>query len=116
MIENLCMNAIKHGAKERPVKVSVLEHDGGAVLEVQNEGPPIPEDIQASLFEPYQRGPTQQARSKGWGLGLTIVKGIAEAHGGKIMVSSNAEEGTVFRVLLPLQPPEQDEPASTQSA
>lgn len=116
MIENLCMNAIKHGAKERPVKVSVLEHDGGAVLEVQNEGPPIPEDIQASLFEPYQRGPTQQARSKGWGLGLTIVKGIAEAHGGRIMVASNAEEGTVFRVLLPLQPPEQDEPASTHSA
>ena len=106
MIENLCINAIKYGADGRPVRVSVLQGDGTALLEVHNEGPPIPAQVQAGLFEPYQRGPAQLAGAQGWGLGLTIVKGVAEAHGGEVRVVSSEQDGTTFQVSLPLGPPE----------
>jgi len=69
---------------------------------VHNEGNPIPLKDQASLFDYYQRANAQEGNQQGWGIGLTLVKGIAEAHGGKVEVRSSEEEGTTFSIILPL--------------
>lgn len=102
LIENLCINGVKYGAAGRPVTVRVVASKGQVMVEFHNEGPPIPPEDQAKLFEPYhRRAEHQTGLARGWGLGLTVVKGIAEAHGGKVEVTSEADTGTLFRVLLP---------------
>ena len=108
MVENLCINAVKYGTAGRPVSVSVQEDSEVVNLEVHNEGPAIPAEDQARLFEPYHRRATHQNGSEqGWGLGLTVGNGIAEAHGGETAVISNTDNGTTFRVTLPLRPPDE---------
>ena len=103
VLENLCNNAIKYGAADRTVTVSISRADDTAKIEVHNEGSAIPLDDQATLFDQYRR--TKSARTggqKGWGLGLTLCMGIANAHGGSVDVESSAELGTTFRVNLPV--------------
>jgi len=103
LLENLCVNGVKYGAPHRPVTVS-LETEGENVrLQVHNEGPPIAADELPNLFEAFRRSKTARAsKQRGWGLGLTLVKGFTEAHGGTVSVSSTQERGTLFTVLLPL--------------
>ncbi len=101
LVENLCTNGVKHGAAEGRVRV-VLSREGREVcLVVHSEGEPIPPDELARLFEPFHRA-QQTFNRRGWGLGLTLVKGIAQAHGGRVEVHSSAEAGTMFRVYLPV--------------
>ncbi len=103
ILENLATNAIKYGAPARTVRIALRKMDGAAIIEVHNEGTPISAEHQATLFQAYRR--TDSAISsghKGWGLGLTLVKGLAEAHGGRVELESTAEAGTTFRVTLPI--------------
>ncbi len=102
ILENLCGNGVRYGAPHRPVTVS-LEAEGGQVeIQVHNEGTPIPEAELPHLFEPFRRSTTARASGeRAWGLGLTLVKGIAEAHGGTVSVRSSEGQGTVFTVKLP---------------
>jgi signal transduction histidine kinase len=109
ILENLCTNATKYGSSERKIVVTISKSDSQMALSVHNWGAPIPIEDQESLFDPYWR--TKSAESggeKGWGLGLTLVKGLADAHGGNVSVESDLERGTVFRVSLPtdLHPPQ----------
>lgn len=107
MIENLCINAVKYGTAGRPVSVAARQEGEQVVLDVHNEGPAIPAEDQSRLFEPYHRRATHQnGGTQGWGLGLTVVNGIAEAHGGEAAVISSTDEGTTFRVTLPMHSPE----------
>lgn len=72
-------------------------------INVSNKGPGIPPEDLARLFEPFFR--TQAAESahkSGWGLGLTVVRGIAEAHGGRVEVRSHDSDGVTFSIILPL--------------
>jgi PAS domain S-box-containing protein len=102
ILENLCLNAIKYGAPYRPVRVTLLQEAERVAIEVRNEGTPISAADQEYLFQPFKRiGGVQTGGSVGWGLGLTLVKGIAEAHGGDVSVQSSLEQGTAFRVTLP---------------
>jgi signal transduction histidine kinase len=96
-MSNLVANALQHGDPRTPVRVSIDGTGEVVVLKVQNEGPPIPGDLIAVLFEPFSRG---DAAPTGLGLGLFIVKQIATAHGGTVQVESNAEAGTTFTLLL----------------
>jgi PAS domain S-box-containing protein len=101
IIENLCLNAIKYGAPYRPVRITLLQQDEHVDIEVRNDGAPISRADQEKLFQPFKRiGGPQAGGSVGWGLGLTLVKGIAEAHGGGVSVDSSPEQGTAFRVTL----------------
>ena len=100
VLSNLLSNALSHGAPGRPVTVDVRSTDGKLVLSVHNEGPPIPAETRAHLFEPYTRGGATGARS-GLGLGLYIVERIAHAHGGTIEVTSD-ETGTRFVLTMPV--------------
>lgn len=102
IVENLVANAVKYGAGDRPVTVTVTESGEHATIAVHNEGPAIPPEILQTLFEPFYRAPAaDRSDRRGWGLGLTLVRGLAQALGGDVRVTSTAEEGTTFAVDLP---------------
>jgi signal transduction histidine kinase len=102
ILENLCNNAIKYGDTTSRVTVSLRQEGDEAELAVHNWGNPIPASEQESLFQYFTRTKSAEASGKrGWGIGLTLVKGVAEAHGGSVQVESSQEKGTTFRVRLP---------------
>jgi PAS domain S-box-containing protein len=104
ILENLCLNAVKYGSSVHPITVTIsLPTADTARVEVHNEGNPIAPENQANLFLPYRRiESTNATRQKGWGLGLTLVKGLTEAHGGTAALESSAAMGTTFRIDLPI--------------
>jgi len=105
VMENLCTNAIRYGRPEGPVTLTLRETPSEAVIEVHNEGHPIPpEDLPAIFTTHFRRQEHEQNGRKGWGLGLTVVRGLVTAHGGRVEVRSAQGEGTTFRVMLPLDP------------
>ncbi len=103
IIENLCNNAIKYGFSDTPVIVELKQTGTELVLSVCNKGNVISQEDQKSLFHQFRRSVSAASGpQKGWGIGLTLVRGVAEAHGGEVTVSSDAKNGTVFSVILPL--------------
>lgn len=99
---NLATNAIKYGAAGRPITVRIDATRDRVILTVHNEGAPIPEEEQERLFVPFARARAAQGGGlHGWGLGLTIVRGTAEAHGGRVTVKSSDAAGTTFSMDLP---------------
>jgi signal transduction histidine kinase len=98
-LHNLVDNAIKYGQPQMPITVRVLETHGRLVISVHNFGDAIPAAEQLTLFTPYRRAPNAARSGKaGWGLGLTLVQAIAEAHGGSVAVESTPEDGTTFSI------------------
>jgi K+-sensing histidine kinase KdpD len=104
VIENLCGNAVKYGSAKTPITLSVRRTDPAHVrLSVHNWGTPIPPGDREQLFEYFHRSQSaQQSGAKGWGIGLVLVKGVAEAHGGTVDVESSTEQGTTFSIELPI--------------
>jgi signal transduction histidine kinase len=100
LVENLASNAIKYGEPGTPVTLSLSESSGMAVLSVHNEGEPIPQDEIPILFQQFRRARGAE-RKLGWGLGLVVVKGMADAHHGTVEVISAKGAGTTFLVKLP---------------
>jgi len=98
---NLLSNAVKYSPAGSEVRLRVLGQPDVVAFEVQNPGPVIPAEELARLFEPFYRRREQEHVAPGWGLGLAFVKRIAEGHGGRVEVSSDAAGGTCFRILLP---------------
>lgn len=99
---NLGTNAVKYGAPDRPIEIAVHGTRHGARVDVHNEGPPIAPENQAALFEPFRRTvSSERSPQGGWGLGLALVRGCAEAHGGTVEVRSAPETGTTFTIRLP---------------
>mgnify|MGYP003546777283 FL=1 len=95
LLRNLVANAVRAAGKEG-VRVRVRREADHALLEVEDSGPGIPQDLLPRLFQRFARGP-----GGGTGLGLAIAHAIAKAHGGEIAVESRPGR-TVFRVRLPL--------------
>ena len=111
-ISNLVANALEHGLHDGGVAVSAREQGEDVVLRVHNEGPPIPEALQAKIFEPMIRverprgeGSRVEGPAAGLGLGLFIAREVVAAHGGNLTVVSTANEGTTFTMQLPRRPP-----------
>jgi signal transduction histidine kinase len=98
VVGNLLANALRYAPRGTPVVVRAVGTPSEVRLEVHDEGPGIPPEAQAQLFEPFRRGGTDDAA--GIGLGLFIVRAVAEAHGGNVDVSS-APGRTSFVVRLP---------------
>ncbi|HEY6541236.1 MAG TPA: HAMP domain-containing sensor histidine kinase, partial [Ktedonobacteraceae bacterium] len=112
VLTNLVSNAIKYSTENSAIQVGVSQTSEKAIVQVHNEGTPIPQELQANLFEPFYRTPAAQSSSKkGWGLGLAISKQIVERHGGRILVESSQGKGTTFTIELPPQVEEAAEPA-----
>ena len=105
-IENLANNAVKYGDTRSPITISIAEHPPQQVeISVHNHGNPLVAEEQAKLFAPFHRAPfAKESGKRGWGLGLTLVQGVAKAHGGSVSVDSSPERGTTFTLLLPKEP------------
>ncbi|MBY0414469.1 MAG: PAS domain-containing sensor histidine kinase, partial [Bdellovibrionales bacterium] len=102
IVENLINNAVKYGKELTPVTLHLKRLKDSIVISVHNEGTPILDQDQKAIFEPYQRtNSAKKGIQKGWGLGLTLVKGFAEAHGGKAIVRSSLQHGTTFSIIIP---------------
>jgi two-component system, OmpR family, sensor kinase len=97
-------NAVKYTPRGGSVTVSVGEEDGGVALAVSDTGVGIPEDQLPLVFERFYRADAARAE-EGVGLGLSIARQIAEAHGGTIEARSELGVGTTFVLLLPRQKP-----------
>lgn len=96
-VSNLLGNAVEHGTADTPIEVSLTGDGDSVCLDVRNSAPPIPEGILDTLFSPFVR---QGTGGEGLGLGLFIVRQIVEAHGGRVLVSSN-DSGTCFTTIWP---------------
>ena len=102
----LVNNAFKYGSAETQVTIRASVRGNEATLSVKNEGNPLSEEEQRTLFDPYRRSKSAEEGDQiGWGLGLTLVRGMMEAHGGSVRVTSSLADGTVFTLTLPLLNP-----------
>ena len=107
---NLMENALKHTPPDTAVEVRVHVRDGEAVLDVEDDGPGIPPELRDSLFDRFVRG--QGDRGGSFGLGLSIVKAVAESHGGRVTLEDPLDGvGARFVVHLPLVDAPQPAPA-----
>jgi signal transduction histidine kinase len=102
VVSNLLGNALTHGSPRSPVEISATTTDSDLILDVWNDGEPIPAESLDKIFEPFWRHSTSASRH-GLGLGLYICSQIVHAHGGRISVTSTSANGTRFTVRLPLR-------------
>ncbi|MGW9213012.1 sensor histidine kinase [Embleya sp. NPDC055664] len=104
LVQNLVENGIRYNVSDGWVRLSShTASDGWAVVEVANTGPVVPRYEVPSLFEPFRRlGDERPARrTKGAGLGLSIVRAVARAHGGEVTAEPRDGGGLVVRLRLP---------------
>ncbi len=101
-LENLLGNAIKYRAPGTPIKVKVASHAQRMQLSVHNEGEPIPPEELEMIFQVYRRARGGKCTKDGWGVGLPYARRVAESHGGSIVVTSSAAEGTTFLIDVPM--------------
>ena len=101
VVSNLLGNAVTHGDKTKPIRVTMSATPNEVHLTVQNQGEPIEPAFLPLLFNPFARAEKPGGRSAGLGLGLYISERIIVGHGGALSVTSTAEAGTSFEVKLP---------------
>lgn len=103
---NLLDNAIKHSPSGSAVTIRVERDDGKIRLWVEDSGPGIPIREQERIFELfYRHGAELRRETKGAGIGLAIVRSVAEAHGGRVVVDSEVGRGSRFSLELPVERP-----------
>ena len=101
-IENLANNAVKYGYPDEPISVGLQQNAETTLIRVHNRGQTLSAEDRSLLFKKFGRTQAAQTSGKrGWGLGLTIVKGVAETHHGSVRVDSEIEAGTTFTIELP---------------
>jgi signal transduction histidine kinase len=103
---NLVNNALKYSKDKKYIGVNLYRANGSVKLEVADHGIGIPQNEQEKIFEKFYRcGDPLVHNVKGSGLGLSLVRHIARAHGGDVQVESAPEKGSKFTIALPLVPP-----------
>ncbi len=101
-IENLLSNAIKYSPPETEVTLSASHDDAAVFIEVADEGYGIPEADLARVFDKFYRVPrVQDAGTPGTGLGLSLVREVAELHGGSVTAKSRVNRGSTFTLRIP---------------
>lgn len=104
LLVNLIDNALKYGSGTAEVTVTLRRQGEALMLRVVDHGPGIPKEELGRIFERFYR--TKSARSKpirGSGIGLSLVRHIAEAHGGGVHVESDLGKGAAFEVTIPVR-------------
>ncbi len=102
-IINLIDNSVKYSGDKKEVSIKTGQSDGFNFIEVSDKGIGIKEEDQKKIFDKFYRVSTGSIYNvKGTGLGLSLVKHIVDAHNGKITVTSKLNEGSSFKILLPV--------------
>lgn len=99
VLGNLLLNAVAHTPAETPIEVSVRQDGGSLVIRVADRGPGVPGNLLPRIFDKFFRAPS--APAGGSGLGLTLVKGFVEAHGGTVRADNRPGGGLIVTVCLP---------------
>jgi two-component system sensor histidine kinase KdpD len=97
---NLLENAIKYSPAGTPIELSASNTEDAVTIEIADRGPGIPVGMEEKIFDKFYRASPNSMT--GVGLGLTICKGIVEAHGGHIMAKNRPGGGALFSFTLPL--------------
>jgi PAS domain S-box-containing protein len=105
---NLLDNAAKYSPPGSPIEVCVAARDQGVEVAVVDHGVGIAEEEMGRLFDRFYQGSRAREAKSGLGLGLHIVRGLIEAHGGRINVESRVGIGSTFRAWFPSLPPLQN--------
>lgn len=103
-ILNLLSNAAKYSADDKEVKVRIADAGDRAVVEVTDRGIGIPMHEHSRIFDAFYRADSHQLKASGAGLGLTVVKHVMDAHGGRVEVESTPDQGSSFRLVFPRRP------------
>ena len=98
-LRNLLENARRYGGGE--VKVELARSSAGAELRVCDRGPGVPESLRERIFEPFYRLPGHAEQAGGVGLGLSLVRQIAQRHGGSVRCDAREGGGSVFVLTVP---------------
>jgi signal transduction histidine kinase len=99
LFSNLVDNALRYG-RSAAVTVQCIGDD--VVVDIDDDGPGVPEAERSIVFEPFYRAEASRSRATGGaGLGLAIAKQIVEAHGGRIAIETSPLGGARFRITLP---------------
>lgn len=107
ILDNLLVNAIKF-TEAGEIRLSAGYADGQLVVEVSDTGIGMSKETQARIFEPFERA-AQETNTEGFGLGLSITRGLVGLLDGEITVESTVGKGSTFRVVLPLELSEEQE-------
>ena len=101
LANNLIDNAIKYGAKDQPVTVSLLESGSRIILKVKDQGKGVAVEERNKIFNKFYRvGNSATKAAKGTGLGLYLTKKISQQHNANISVTDNNPSGAIFTVVL----------------
>jgi len=102
VIHNLLDNAIKYSPNQLHVEIQTESQEGQFLIKIKDQGIGMEKSVFESVFEPFYRVPTGNIHNvKGFGLGLSYVKKIVDAHGGKVKVESTLGAGSTFIISLP---------------
>lgn len=102
IIQNLMDNAVRYNPQRTTVSISLTTHNHYALIDFTDDGIGIPAHLADNIFEPFVRADdSRSSKAGGSGLGLSIAKKIAEAHGGDLTLSSDGDKGSTFRITVP---------------
>jgi len=103
-VMNLARNAVQHTREDEIIGIGMSVTETDVRIWVRDSGPGISVSDQARIFDPFTRGSDAHRRYRGGGLGLAIVRAIAEAHGGRVELDSRLGVGSTFTIVLPQYP------------
>ena len=100
-VANILGNAVKYSSQHKAIRLAVEQRGAEVVVEVTDRGVGLPTGEEERIFEQFHRG-ANAANTAGTGLGLSLVKSVVEAHGGRVEAANRPDGGSVFRLYFPV--------------